>query len=451
MQYLIRLGCVLALLSPVSIHAAATTDPEPASSAAAIAELRTMLEQVKADYDARINELEARLAVAERSSVKTHRIAVEAIDVAEETAITASAGQSGPNAFNPAISAVLMGTYAVVDDSWEVIPGFATDGELGPGGSGFALGESEINFKAAIDDLFFGNLTLALEDEDGDTQVSTEEAWVQTLALPYGLSTLAGRYFSNIGYLNKFHRHADDFSDRPLPYQAFFGGQYVEDGARINWIAPTRLLFELGAETNWSNRYPNTGGGMSPGAWDVYANLGGDIGYSNSWQFGLSYIDMNVKERAGAVDVADTFTGSSKLTGLDFVWKWAPEGNPTQQNFKLQAEYFYREEDGLYANQNYNGNQDGWYVQGVWQFRPQWRVGYRYDTLSSDNGNAFVGTALEDPDNNPKRNTVMVDWSHSEFSRLRLQYTYDQVYDNANNQLVLQYIMSMGAHGAHEF
>ena len=32
-----------------------------------------------------------------------------------------------------------------------------------------------------------------------------------------------------------------------------------------------------------------------------------------------------------------------------------------------------------------DGDQEGFYLQGVYQFRPQWRVGLRYDRLWSDN------------------------------------------------------------------
>lgn len=46
----------------------------------------------------------------------------------------------------------------------------------------------------------------------------------------------------------------------------------------------------------------------------------------------------------------------------------------------------------------------------------------------------------------------MVDWSPSEFSRLRLQLARDKSRSGeADNQLWLQYIMSLGAHGAHKF
>jgi hypothetical protein len=52
----------------------------------------------------------------------------------------------------------------------------------------------------------------------------------------------------------------------------------------------------------------------------------------------------------------------------------------------------------------------------------------------------------------PTRNTVMVDWSSSEFSRVRLQLARDRSRMNEpDNQVFLQYIMSLGAHGAHKF
>jgi len=52
----------------------------------------------------------------------------------------------------------------------------------------------------------------------------------------------------------------------------------------------------------------------------------------------------------------------------------------------------------------------------------------------------------------PKRNTLMVDWSSSEFSRVRLQLARDYSRMGlADTQIFLQYIVSMGAHGAHKF
>jgi hypothetical protein len=68
-----------------------------------------------------------------------------------------------------------------------------------------------------------------------------------------------------------------------------------------------------------------------------------------------------------------------------------------------------------------------------------------------DPGPAFAGTELADPGNDPRRYSLMVDWSNSEFSRLRLQYTRDEAGLRDDDQFGLQYILSIGAHGAHTF
>jgi hypothetical protein len=53
---------------------------------------------------------------------------------------------------------------------------------------------------------------------------------------------------------------------------------------------------------------------------------------------------------------------------------------------------------------------------------------------------------------NPIRHTVMADWSPSEFSRVRLQFAQDKSRsDVTDHQVFLQYIVSLGAHGAHKF
>jgi hypothetical protein len=46
----------------------------------------------------------------------------------------------------------------------------------------------------------------------------------------------------------------------------------------------------------------------------------------------------------------------------------------------------------------------------------------------------------------------MIDWNPSEFSRVRLQYARAKLApDFTDNELFVQYILSLGAHGAHKF
>ena len=117
----------------------------------------------------------------------------------------------------------------------------------------------------------------------------------------------------------------------------------------------------------------------------------------------------------------------------------------------MQGEYFSRSERGLIAEFPYDGDQMGWYLQGVWQFVPRWRVGLRHDEVDANNGPLLAAMDLEDPGRSSSRDSLMLDWSPSEFSRLRLEYINDRVLPQTDHQWLLQYIMSVGAHGAHAY
>ena len=180
---------LLAIGLPAAVARAQTTGDE-------IAELRQMIVEMRDDYERRIGELEARLDSAEREARMAKRDAGEAFELAEETAIQQSSGASAPNTFNPSVGAVLDGGFADVGGGWEEIPGFQPAGESGTGETGFSPGEVEINLKASVDARYFGNVTFALADEDGEVEVEFEEAWVQSTALPAGFTATGGRFFS---------------------------------------------------------------------------------------------------------------------------------------------------------------------------------------------------------------------------------------------------------------
>jgi hypothetical protein len=374
--------------------------------------------------------------------------------------------------FNPDISLILQGTAASSsqDPDKYQITGFApSGGEVAPAPRGFSLSETELIIGANVDAYFRAQFTAALTP---DNQVEIEEAFFQTLGLGEGFSVKGGRFLSGIGYLNDIHQHAWDFQDAPLVYKAFLGGRFNEDGVQARWVAPTDLFIELGAEAGSGRSFPaSDAGSKGAPAGSVFGHVGGDLGPSTAWRAGLSYLQVDAKDRAfDEVDslgnpVAQAFTGKSRLWIADFVLKWSPGGNAASTNFKLQGEYFRRREDGELSVDTlsgaYSSNQSGWYLQGVYQFMPRWRAGYRYDRLNHgtvDNGIVDSGAAsaadfpLLMTDYNPTRQTVMVDFSPSEFSRFRLQLASDKSQQGVtDNQVLLQYILSLGAHGAHKF
>ncbi len=372
------------------------------------------------------------------------------------------------NSFNPAISLILSGSYAHLskDPATWTMSGFQpTGGEVGPGSSSFSLGESELGLSANIDQYFYGQMTLALSPEN---EAAVEEGFIQTTALPQGLTLRAGRFYSALGYLNEQHAHTWDFVDAPLVHQAMLGGQFKQEGAQLKWLAPLDQYLELGAELGNGHNFPgNDRQRNGAGAMTLSAHTGGDVGDSHNWRAGASWLRTQATDRAWAdtnlsgAPVNNAFTGSSRILALDGVWKWAPNGNATATNLKLQGEVFRRVESGQVnhdiAGANspgaYRSAQSGWYLQGVYQFMPQWRVGLRHDRLNSgsvsygDNAASLANTSY-----NPQRNSLMLDWTASEFSRIRLQLNSDRAREGvADRQVFVQYQMSLGAHGAHSY
>jgi len=379
--------------------------------------------------------------------------------------------QASQNSFNPAISLILDGHYASYDNPAGnyTLPGFMLSEEAGLADEGFAIGESELIASANIDSQFYGKITLAIGDSAGQSEIGIEEAFVDALGIGHGVTLRFGRFFSAFGYLNEQHAHAWDFADAPLVYRAMFGDQLKDDGIQLVYLAPSEMYVSIGAELLSGKQYPAGGDQQGAGAWTAFINFGDDIGVAHSWLLGLNHWQADVKQRTtGEIDfggnfATPAFSGSSKINAIDIVYKWAPNGNPKIKNFKFQFEYFERREDGEIslldsaplAMTSYTGDQSGWYAAAIYQFDSQWRTGLRFDQLDSDNrgsDNSVLASAnLDNQDHMPKRQSLMLEWLPSEFSRLRLQLNHDASTPQTDNQVLVQYTMSLGSHGAHAY
>ena len=100
----------------------------------------------------------------------------------------------------------------------------------------------------------------------------------------------------------------------------------------------------------------------------------------------------------------------------------------------------------------------------MFKFLPQWRVGFRYSRLHSPElSDELQGTEFDKQRFSPGVSSVMIDWSNSEFSRIRMQYNREQLRSEEetgidehgesvhDDQFVFQYIVSIGAHAAHKY
>lgn len=372
-------------------------------------------------------------------------------DVRELQAAQAST-TTAANAFNPAISLVLMGSYAdfTHDPDQYTISGISQAEDTGPGVQGFSLAESELVISANVDDYFFSRFTMALSP---DNQLEIEEAFAQTLSLPAGLTFQFGRFYSEFSYLNNKHVHQWDFVDQPLTYRAFLGNQYNDDGVQLRWLAPTDLYLELGSEWFRGDSFPAGGAAnKGKGSYTLFIKTGDDVGVSNSWLASAALFNAESDNRV-TDEGATQFTGKTQILNLDLLWKWSPNGNPYDTNISALIGYMQSTEKGNYNfASNYNEMRNGAYAQLVYQFTHGWRSAIRYDYLTTgDPGINFTNTVVDAAGHTPSRTSLMLDYNHSEYSRIRLQYNHDLSSPEVDHQWFLQYTMSLGAHAAHSY
>ena len=186
----------------------------------------------------------------------------------------------------------------------------------------------------------------------------------------------------------------------------------------------------------------------------MFGHTGADIDVNSSYRVGLSWLRTEAKDRVTPVHDGpdDIFTGRDDTIIADAVYKWAPGGNPTVTNLKLQGEFFARRERGLFNEVDYAGWQTGFYVQGVYQFMPRWRFGLRYDQVNGNREDELLaGSTVDSQGTTPRRASSMLEFNTSEFGRFRAQYNLDWSRGTPDHQGILQYIVSLGAHGAHPF
>ncbi|MCC5857998.1 MAG: zinc-regulated TonB-dependent outer membrane receptor [Ectothiorhodospiraceae bacterium] len=424
---------------------------------------------------------------------------------------------SSGTAFNPAISVILDGVYqntfsgeahgpAGFDDGHGHGHGHGHDHGLE---DGFNLRETEIAFSATVDRYFDALAVLAV---DGD-HVEVEEAYITTRSLPAGLQLKAGKFLSDIGYINRQHPHDWQFVDRPLVSEYLFGDHGLQEtGVQLSWLAPTPFYSRLGLEvlqgssSGVANHIgsgnhtvlgyggdPGTGGperlrwradnglddASGPRLVTAFAKFAPDLGYSHAAQFGLSggYSRSWQNLEAHSSGRLETWDGDAWFAGLDAVYKYDSGRAYGHGDWVVQAEYFYRAIDVDYASREFTdgstlepqaagdtfsgtAKQDGAYLQTIYGFAPRWNAGLRAEALGLTNDSLVPDRSRGrfESFGTSYRYAAQVSFMPTEFSRIRLQVNHtDFADDNGHDHdhgawtAMLQFNMSLGVHGAHDF
>jgi hypothetical protein len=384
--------------------------------------------------------------------------------------------------FNPEISAILDLIYDQDDSDEgiehlrEAIAGFGHShgGEEHHHGleHGFNLRHVELQFSAEVDP-YFKATTIAAVSEAG---AELETAEIETTCLPGGLKIKGGKFFSDFGRINPQHSHQWDFVDQPLIYSLTLGDHGLnEKGLQASWLAPIPYYCLLGVEVfqgeneglfsnlNASPLPSHDGPRLGVGWLKFSPELHG----RHALQIGLfGGIGRHQETHDGNGDGVEDhwLDGRSAFFGGDFVYKYDDARAYGRGDFILQGEYFYRRKDleviaddilpGIVGNREVD-DQDGYYLQAIYGFLPRWRMGLRGEQVGLKNTSHLPDDTVLDLGSS-WRISLMIDLTPSEFSRMRLQLDHgDYRLGSGGNEdateIMVQWMVSLGTHGAHKF
>lgn len=421
--------------------------------------------------------------------------------------------------FNPGISVILDGTYYnAFSGHEEGLPGFGGGDDHGHGhgdeghghglSEGFQLRSAELVFTGSVDPYFDMLVQAALFDGG----IEIEEAYITTRRLPAGLQFKAGRFLSDVGYINKQHIHSWDFVDQPWMIEHLFGEEGLrENGIQLSWMPATNSYTRFGVEllngesegvANYigDGEYeivtvvpedPDSGNNepvvhhweghnefnesSAPRLATAFAKWAPNLGYTHALQMGLFGGVSEVMQREAIHDQVgfETWDGDASFYGFDAVYKYDGDGNLGHRDFRLQMEYLRREMDLLFREREFTDFetmaveaeaqqkwiQDGLYVQGVYGVAPRWNMGLRVDALGLTNDAWDEDATVEyEPS---WRYALQTTFAPSEFSRLRAQVNYSTYghehgaggggHEEGFWEFMLQFNISLGVHGAHRF
>ena len=330
------------------------------------------------------------------------------------------------------------------------IPGYTTEGFEQH--KGFNLESAELFLFAPVDPYFNLYATIPFSEEGAEV----EEAYFVTTSLPEGLQFKGGKFKSNFSRFNAQHPHAWDFADAPLAYRAFLGPEgLIEKGAQLTYLPklPFYTLFGFEVLQGENELLFNSASRGGPHAFTAFAKASFDFGKSSTLLLGPSVVWG--KTRTDRIAEGMIFRGNSTIYGFDATYKWKPS---KQNSLVLQGEYLLRSQKGdtedtlLGTVDPLKCVQDAIYVQGLYQFG-RWRLGARYDLLDVFKDTYKLAGGQLDLGAKPWRLSGALEFSPSEFSRLRLQYNHDRSGRDGrtNHEFFLQAILGIGAHTAHPF
>lgn len=290
------------------------------------------------------------------------------------------------------------------------------------------LNEAEMSFQAIVDPYARADFFLSASP----TGLEVEEGFLTFPTLPGGLLMKVGKMKAQFGKVNTMHSHVLPWVDAPLAMRNLLGGDegLNDSGISVSKLILNPVLFleatgemyngDNGAFTSYK-RGDLTYVGRLRGYRDISESMNLDVGTSVAY---------------GHNDAGPDFT--TRLYGIDATFRYRPLQQALYKKAMLRTELFWSRRDQPVLD----GKAFGAYVSGDYQLTRRLFGGARYD-LSDRAADA----SLRD-----KSASLLLTYWPSEFSQIRGQYRRTRYAEGvAANEILFQFLFSIGAHGAHVF
>ncbi len=290
----------------------------------------------------------------------------------------------------------------------------------------------ELNFSSAIDPYATAEFYPVFEGPRGQLNAKIEEAYIETLSLPFNLQLKAGKFRQAFGRVNPIHRHALPVIDVPLAYETFFGEAMIDQGASLSWLIPNPSFYqELIVEIT-----------RGPGESPLFARSDGNVPMKmahlkNFWSLtDNATLELGLSAASGSNEAGET----SKLGGIDITYIWKPIQFNTYQSFEWQNELYV---SNVETTPNNDINSWGMYSWMKYQLSRRWFVTGMYSYAEDP----------VTPDIEEQAISATFGWYATEFQKLEFGpkiSTGNGFSDTAFSGL-FRWVFVIGEHGAHQY
>ena len=393
--------------------------------------LKAVEERMRA-LEAEVQSLRAALAAA---SLSTPTPAPIAAAPAVAPALTGPA--SGPPAQTPVYGGAGASAAKVLNPDIGIIGNFvgASGRNTNNPYPSLSMQESELSLQAILDPYARADFFLAI-GEDG---IEVEEGYVTFPALPGQFSLRVGRMRGAFGRVNTFHNHTLPWIDRPLAAFNLMGGSLKEAdvGIKDAGLSLSRILPAIRGtflEATAEVFRGDSGSLFSATRRSDISTIGRlrayrDITESTNLELGGSYA-------RGHNDVGSGFI--TQLYAADATFRWRPLRRSIYRSVAARSEFYWSHREQISDTQR----AFGFFSSAEYQLGRRWFTGGRYD---------WSGRARNAAQHDSSGSLVLTFWP-SEFSQIRTQLRQTHYAEGrVANELLFQFLFTLGAHGAHPF